>query len=506
MHTHCTRAGPGRRHPFTGFTVTLQNEYEHLLPQFLEWIEDEYDAKGRLVRPRHLRDGPYFAHIDLSKNVDATGFAVAHVVGAKQVSRGFGRERKFEEKPVIRLDLALEVIAPQHGEIRISSIREILYQLRDLGMQFGKVSYDSWGSEESIQTLNGEGFLAENLSVDTDPAPYESAKEAIYDERLLGYEMPVLEMEPATVRRDDKTGKIDHSSHGCFDGKVRVALADGTVPTFEELAERFGDGGEFAVYSMSPAGVGISMARNPRVTRTNAEMLEVVLDNWQVIECTLDQPFMLLDGSFAVASDLRERHRLMPLYRTSSQKGGWPDYERVWCPVRRQRLLTHHLAAGSPRPGWIVHHKDGVRRNNDPRNLDHLERRGHNRYHTVKRWETDPSYIQKFRDGRKRYREGVGREKSRANILSLFERGILKRGRADCIVEGCAAKSNAKGMCDVHYQRWRRIKLKASRTASQKNHRVLSVRHLPTRRDAWDITVPEWENFALAAGVFVHNS
>ncbi|MGC1638435.1 MAG: hypothetical protein WA744_23485, partial [Candidatus Acidiferrales bacterium] len=81
----------------------------------------------------------------MSKNVDATGFAVAHVVGAKQVSRGFGRERKFEEKPVIRLDLALEVIAPQHGEIRISSIREILYQLRDLGMQFGKVSYDSWG-------------------------------------------------------------------------------------------------------------------------------------------------------------------------------------------------------------------------------------------------------------------------------------------------------------------------------------------------------------------------
>jgi hypothetical protein len=51
----------------------------------------------------------------------------------KQMSRGFGREKKFETKPVIRVDLALEVLAPPRGEIRTSSIRELLYQLRDLG-------------------------------------------------------------------------------------------------------------------------------------------------------------------------------------------------------------------------------------------------------------------------------------------------------------------------------------------------------------------------------------
>lgn len=49
------------------------------------------------------------------------------------MSRGFGREKKFETKPVIRVDLALEVLAPPRGEIRTSSIRELLYQLRDLG-------------------------------------------------------------------------------------------------------------------------------------------------------------------------------------------------------------------------------------------------------------------------------------------------------------------------------------------------------------------------------------
>jgi hypothetical protein len=282
-------AAAGLRHPFSDFTVTLQNEHDHFLPEFFDWITEK-DGK------RHLNSGPYYAHIDLSKSVDATGFAVVHVVGSMQVSRGFGREKKFETKPVIRVDLALEVIPPPRGEIRISSIRNLLYEMRDMGMEFRDVTYDSWGSDESIQTLKSEGFLADNLSVDEDSAPYEALKETIYDGRLLCYEMPVLAMELATIRRDDKTGKIDHSSQSCFAGNVRVALADGTVPTFEELAERFGDGDEFAVYSMSPAGVGISMARNPRVTRTNAEMLEVLLDNWQVIECTPDHPFMLLVG------------------------------------------------------------------------------------------------------------------------------------------------------------------------------------------------------------------
>jgi hypothetical protein len=198
----------GLRHPFTDFTVTLQDEHDHLLPEHLDWIVDKVTGNKR------LNDGPYYAHIDLAKTVDACGLAITHVVGSKQVSRGFGREKKYETRPIIRVDLALEVVAPPRGEIRISSIRELLYVLRDMGMQFRDVTYDSWGSDESIQTLKSEGFLADNLSVDTDSAPYESVKEAIYDGRLLCYEMPVLAMELATIRRDDKTGRIDHPPHG----------------------------------------------------------------------------------------------------------------------------------------------------------------------------------------------------------------------------------------------------------------------------------------------------
>jgi hypothetical protein len=196
----------GLRHPFTNFTVTLQEEHDHLLPEHLDWIVD-----GKTKR---INTGAYYSHIDLAKVNDAAGFAVSHVVGSCQVSRGFGREKKFETRPIIRLDLALEIVAPPRGETRIASVRELLYQLRDLGLQFQLVTYDSFASEESIQILKAEGFNADNLSVDTDAAPYEALKEAIYDGRLLCCEHPKLALELATVRKDEKTGKVDHPPHG----------------------------------------------------------------------------------------------------------------------------------------------------------------------------------------------------------------------------------------------------------------------------------------------------
>ena len=37
------------------------------------------------------------------------------------------------------------------------------------------------------------------------------------------------------------------------------------------------------------------------------------------------------------------------------------------------------------------------------------------------------------------------------------------------------------------------------------NHRVVSVRLLQKREDCYDLTVEKYHNFALSAGVFVHN-
>ena len=57
-------------------------------------------------------------------------------------------------------------------------------------MEFGKISYGSWGSYESIQTLQRQGYDAELLSVDTAIQPYAALNEAIYDGRLFCHYVP----------------------------------------------------------------------------------------------------------------------------------------------------------------------------------------------------------------------------------------------------------------------------------------------------------------------------
>ena len=368
----------------------------------------------------------------------------------------------------------------------------------------------SHNSQESRQQWRKEGMRTAQISVDRTSVPYKHMRDGIYDTRIIFAYNDVLIDELTNLEYDEIKDKIDHPVKGCFTGDTRVALLDGTNPTFEELGERYGDGRMFPVYSMSPEGITVGWAHSPRVTKQDALILEVTLNNYQVIRCTPDHLFMTLDGEWVQAQYLTSDVRLMPLYRVRSHKGGWAGYEKFWCPVRQQRLLTHHMVAqvelGDISREEHVHHKNEDKGNNHPGNLVIQSRRAHLAYHTKKRHRYDPDYVLRLRAGHKYYREHGGNERSRENINRLFDEGILKRGREVCIIEGCARLCNAKGMCDMHYQRVRRKKNKQNRTAKQKNHWVLSVRPLAYTKDVWDITVEEYHNFALTSGVFVHNS
>ena len=89
--------------------------------------------------------------------------------------------------------------------------------------QFGKISYDSWGSHESIQTLQRQGYDAELLSVDAPIQPYAALKEAIYDRRLLCYYVPKLEEELLGLQYDAKKNKIDHRPNSSKDFRKQAS-------------------------------------------------------------------------------------------------------------------------------------------------------------------------------------------------------------------------------------------------------------------------------------------
>lgn len=203
----------GLRHPFSKLDVTLQDESDFLLPQNLHWVEEDRNEK----KGRRLYSALYFAHVDLARINDACGVAIGHVVGPKQVRRGHGPDAKIETKPLVRMDLVLRVVAPPRGEILAANVRGLFYQLTEQGMQFGKITYDSFGSMESIQTLRGKGFKADTFSVDADTSAYDQLKSAIYDERMICYRVPKLEEELVNLELDEKRHKIDHRPRGSKD-------------------------------------------------------------------------------------------------------------------------------------------------------------------------------------------------------------------------------------------------------------------------------------------------
>ena len=175
------------------------------------------------------------------------------------------------------------------------------------------------------------------------------------------------------------------SAGGCFSGDTEVALADGRHLSFETLVREQEAGKEHFVYTVRRDGqVGLERALHARVTKRNAEVVRVTLDNGEAITCTPDHKFMLRDGSYKEAATLTPQDSLTPLYRkvsTMSEPGVTIDgYEMVWDPRSERWLFTHLLADWHNRwrgvytksSGDHCHHLDFNKRNNNPTNLERL--------------------------------------------------------------------------------------------------------------------------------------
>lgn len=95
----------------------------------------------------------------------------------------------------------------------------------------------------------------------------------------------------------------------------RFECLDGKSYTFKELVDN--NVQELWVYSRDKNGdIVPAKAINPGLTRKNAELVEVELDNGEVIRCTPDHQFMLSDGSYKRAINLSGNDELSSLSLT----------------------------------------------------------------------------------------------------------------------------------------------------------------------------------------------
>ena len=109
------------------------------------------------------------------------------------------------------------------------------------------------------------------------------------------------------------------SAGGCFTGDTEIALASGRSITFEKLLEEHENGETHYCYTVQSDGkIGLERIENPRVTKEDATLVRVTLDNGETIRCTPDHEFMLRDGSYCEAQHLKDGKSLMPLYRKTS--------------------------------------------------------------------------------------------------------------------------------------------------------------------------------------------
>ena len=183
------------------------------------------------------------------------------------------------------------------------------------------------------------------------------------------------------------------SAGGCWVGETKVALVDGRNISFKELAEESKQGKQNFCYTMHNNGhIGIAPILNPRMTRQNAEVIKVILDNGEQLICTPDHLFRLVDGTYVPAAKLTSECNLTPLYRKISKRQGnysLDGYEMVFDPVSKKWMYTHILADMSnlinkiytASAGKHRHHIDFNKLNNNPTNIQRLPYEQHMDFH-----------------------------------------------------------------------------------------------------------------------------
>lgn len=347
----------------------------------------------------------------------------------------------------------------------------------------------------------------------------------------------------------------------CLEGDTRISLLDARYePTIKEMAENPNQYVGKYVLSVNPTTKAIEPDKILAVqkTATDAQLIRVNLDNGKYVDCTPDHRFMLRDGSYQEAKNLKVNDSLMPLYVKFPTSGKLTDYLMVFRPDIGKYSYIHRLVIkffkGKLTKNWVIHHKNftevGNKLNNDPSNLEEMPKIQHTFIHNngrkglkcphksgckcitcrKLRGEKFPSYAKRI----------YPRVMVCCQVCSkLFEVALdklqLRRPRKTCseacrkvfVGKALAGRKRVfhnleqfKATCSIAQKKrfedpiqwekqYKHLKEKAwpnnSKLASVVNHKVVSIEVLSEKKDAYDITTERNHNFPLACGIFVHN-
>lgn len=202
----------------------------------------------------------------------------------------------------------------------------------------------------------------------------------------------------------------------CLPQYTEIALLDGSVATLGQLRQRYGNAGRFWVYSYDL----VTRRFIPKLARCvvgprSAKIIRITLDDGTTIDSTLDHKHFLSNGTVIQVESLRVGDSLLSLYRRSKKLRSGKnvgEYEQVLDPFSGDWEFTHRLVVRDCPTGYVRHHKDFDRLNNEPVNLELMTVTGHKDLHAkhgreiMRRLHADPTMKAKFAIGTER---GIGR-------------------------------------------------------------------------------------------------
>lgn len=132
---------------------------------------------------------------------------------------------------------------------------------------------------------------------------------------------------------------------GCFTGDTLIPLIDGKDYKIKDLVNEK----EIIVFSCDKNSKIVAAKATAKLTRKNAKLMKLILDNEEEIICTPDHEFMLRDGTYKQAYLLKENESLMPFYSKIDKEG----YKLVKQPYSARWQKAHWIVARSGLMGEI---------------------------------------------------------------------------------------------------------------------------------------------------------
>jgi len=223
---------------------------------------------------------------------------------------------------------------------------------------------------------------------------------------------------------DSSTGRVDlRYNPMCNSLKTLLFLQDGRTLSLKDLIAEWESGKQDQwVYSIDRESNKLVPGKVSwaGVTRRDAQLVRVHLDNKTFLDVTPDHKMMLRDKSYIEAKDLKPGTALMPLYKKWTSKDDGHKivgYEKIYDPFLQSYVLTHRnnviVTKGFDEiKGKVVHHADFNKLNNNPDNLEAMTWKEHCVLHGAS--------ILKYN------KSEIGRENSRKNLKRMWETEKIK--------------------------------------------------------------------------------